>query len=164
MRKRENVQRDRDLMVGTCNLPPCLPSLFPLVVFFWSTNLIMHAWLGNFVSEIPRGRPMVARAFVREHALPEMLHFRDSREIMYEVPLFPLPFHRSLSISTSHFSSDSLAGNFVLWCTIRPSDEKAAWKRGRSEQSGQQSSENESRMLDDTGIPSKSVSLFVERR
>jgi len=56
---------------------------------------------------------VVARSY--ERASPEMLHFRDSGEIMYEVPLFPLPLQRgeSLSISASRSSSDSLAGNFV---------------------------------------------------
>lgn len=67
---------------------------FHSLVSFWSANLIMHAWLGNFVSEIPRREPVVARSY--ERALPEMLHFGDSGEIMYEVPLFPLPFCRSL--------------------------------------------------------------------
>lgn len=45
------------------------------------------------------------RALIR--TLPEILHFRDSGEIMYEVPMFLHSLStRSLSISTSHSSSD----------------------------------------------------------
>ena len=103
----------------------------------------MHAWLGNFVSEIPCGRPVAVRFY--ERALPEMLHFRDSREIMYEVPLFLLPFRRSLSIciplrlcrfpyGKSRFAMYNSAGR-----------RKGKKERQRTSRTDKQSSENEPR-------------------
>lgn len=85
-----------------------------------------------------------------ERALPEMLRFRDSREIMYEVPLFPSP--DPFPSKPASASADFLTGNPVLPRTIRQADEKARRerKRRRRREEGnnwtdKQSSENEPR-------------------
>lgn len=103
----------------------------------------MHAWLGNFVSEIPCGRPVAARFYGR--ALPEMLHFRDSREIMYEVPLFLFPFCRSLSILTHRLRRFPYGkSRFVTY------NSAGRWKgkeeEERMDRTEKQFSENEPRM------------------
>lgn len=48
-------------------LPARHAPLFPLSVSFRSANLIMHAWLGNFVSEIPREADRWSRVRTSAH-------------------------------------------------------------------------------------------------
>ena len=105
-----------------------------------------------------------------ERALPEMLHFRDSREIMYEVPLFLLPFRRSLLSIRTHLRLRRFPygkSRFVTYNSTgrgkgkKEGERERERERERTSRTDKQSSENEPQKSAATDFPTPFFPSFI---